>query len=325
MRYSRHLNDHSRTGSTRQQALRTAESGPSAPPADDEGTRQADSVTPSASKLKYVDHESFADSATDGRLWGPDRPEIPVPHYGLMPEVGVDSVAARRKPFALSRKDERVLFLRYNYAKFRLSRLAEQTESLSAEDAREQRRIWRERARQVQEKLVHANLPLVPAMARSLESPGPEFGELMSVGYAAVLRCIETFDIARGFKFSTYACRAILSAFRRLSGKARKHRSRFPVPFDPAMEQSDEVDRRHHRQRQNAIDALRVALRQNLAELSEKELQVLHERYIASDGRRPRTLPDVGEAVGLSKERVRQLEKRSLAKLRAVIEKQLAA
>ena len=57
------------------------------------------------------------------------------------------------------------------------------------------------------------------------------------------------------------------------------------------------------------------ALRQALAELSDREQEMLAMRFGLADGQR-RTLEDVGAEFGVTRERVRQIEAKTLAKLR---------
>jgi RNA polymerase primary sigma factor len=60
----------------------------------------------------------------------------------------------------------------------------------------------------------------------------------------------------------------------------------------------------------------REELRKALATLSERERQVLSLRYGLEDDQ-PRTLEETGELLGISRERVRQIQKEALEKLRA--------
>ncbi|MDH4144077.1 MAG: sigma-70 family RNA polymerase sigma factor [Acidimicrobiia bacterium] len=53
-----------------------------------------------------------------------------------------------------------------------------------------------------------------------------------------------------------------------------------------------------------------------LCRLDERERQVLRERYGLVDGGPPRTLTDIGKGLGLTSERIRQIERQALAKLR---------
>ena len=56
-------------------------------------------------------------------------------------------------------------------------------------------------------------------------------------------------------------------------------------------------------------------LREALGELSEKERQIIVMRFGIEDDR-PRTLREIGEELGISSERVRQIENQALVRLR---------
>jgi len=122
-----------------------------------------------------------------------------------------------------------MLFPRHNYAKYRLSKLLGSADGRSKRTRPRQERLWRRRACRTREKIVHANLPLVPAMAKRSRATGVDLADLISEGQMAVLRCIEHFDISRGFKFSTYARRAILACLHRLAAKERRYCRHVPV------------------------------------------------------------------------------------------------
>ncbi len=62
-------------------------------------------------------------------------------------------------------------------------------------------------------------------------------------------------------------------------------------------------------------EILRESMRKSLEALSERERTVLELRYGLNDNR-PQTLDDVGKALGVTRERVRQIETRALRKLR---------
>lgn len=271
----------------------------------------------------YVRHPSFASSATEERLFGPERRAIRVSGYRLLPEVPEDSTCSREQRGPLGAQDERELFLRYNYAKYRLSKLLViQRRRFSSHRARHMV-TWHGRAMEIRAKLVQANMALVPAMAKRMAISSVEFGELVSEGYMAVLRSIEKFDVSRGFKFSTYACRAIQKAFQRLARKVRRYQRFFPVEFDSRLERSDHCERRRESQREDCVDAVQQVLRRNRAELSQVELAVVLERF-PLQARKRGTLAEVGRMVGLSKERVRQVQEVALGKLREALEDQLA-
>ncbi|MEZ6241833.1 MAG: sigma factor [Phycisphaerales bacterium] len=80
-------------------------------------------------------------------------------------------------------------------------------------------------------------------MAKRTRMSEVDFADLVSEGNMALLRAVDKFDAGRGFKFSTYACRAILKAFSRQGMKLSKYRQRFPTDFDPKLEESDYLER----------------------------------------------------------------------------------
>jgi RNA polymerase primary sigma factor len=64
-----------------------------------------------------------------------------------------------------------------------------------------------------------------------------------------------------------------------------------------------------------SVSLLQSHVEQVLGHLGERERQVVRMRYGLTDGE-PRTLEEVGRAFGVTRERVRQIEAKSLAKLR---------
>ncbi|HMR30232.1 MAG TPA: RNA polymerase factor sigma-32 [Geminicoccaceae bacterium] len=62
-------------------------------------------------------------------------------------------------------------------------------------------------------------------------------------------------------------------------------------------------------------------LAQSLAELSDRERTIIHERRLVEEGK---TLEELGVRLGISKERVRQIEHRALMKLKAAILKRVS-
>jgi len=270
----------------------------------------------------YVSHPSFNSSTAEQKLFGGQAEAIEVPHWTHFPEVPEDIQSMRTARTTLSPKDEAKLFLRYNYARYRLSRLAEaQQRRHSARRAR-QMRLWHKRAMRARSDLVRANMALVLAMAKRTRIPNVEFSELVSEGNMALLRSVEKFDVSRGFKFSTYACRAILKSFNRLATKTGRYRQHFPTEFDPEMERSDYDVMKHDIQREDSIDALREILANNRANLSETERVIVMERFALASRGKGMTLAEVGRMVGLTNERVRQIQNMALAKIKAVLDEQ---
>ncbi len=272
--------------------------------------------------IDYVDHPSFASAGEADRLFGEDAPQVRVPAWSQFPEVAEDSPARQGPRIRLSAAEESLLFLRYNYARYRLAKLIAAEQRRKSIARARQMVMWYTRAVTVHAKLVRANMALVLAMAKRTRIPNVEFGELVSEGNMALLRSVDKFDVSRGFKFSTYACRAILKSFNRLATNTGKYRQRFPTEFDPDLEKSDYDVAKHEMERDDSVEALREILARNKAALSEVERTVVMERFAIGAGGKGRTLAEVGKMVGLTNERVRQIQKSALAKIRSVLDEE---
>ena len=271
-------------------------------------------------EVEFVDHESFTRSDTEEQLFH-QAEKLRVPAWAHFPEVPEDIHAVVKHRAALKPKEEALLFLRYNYARYRLSQLViAQLRRQAAGRARQILR-WFAEVLTARSDVVNANMALVLAMAKRTRIPNVEFNDLVSEGNMALLRAVEKFDVARGFKFSTYACRAILKSFNRLASKTGRYRSRFPVEFDPDLERSDHEDTKHDLQHEDAVGSLQEILVRNRAHLSRIEERIVRERFALNKAGRKRTLAEVGKMVGLTNERVRQLQNLALGKLRSVLDR----
>ena len=225
-------------------------------------------------------------------------------------------------PQLMKADEEKLMFLRFNYCKLRLSRLQRliKKEGLTRERA-EELIEWHRRFEHFREYLVRTNLALVLAMAKRTRLGDVDFAEIVSEGNMALIRAVDKFNVDRGFKFSTYACRAILKAFSRTAMKHSRHRTRFPVEFEPDLEKSDWVDRKRDQVEEDCIDELKQIVDRNLADLSDTEQTVLRRRFNwQQQEESPLTLEEVGKIIGVTKERVRQIQNKALAKIRKLME-----
>ena len=269
----------------------------------------------------YMDSPIFHRRNAEKELFTAPDPELPaVSWYQPTREDSIEGVA--KVPQLMNAKEEQLMFLRFNYSKVKLSALQRQIkrEGLSRESG-DLFIDWHRRSEHFREYLVRTNLALVLAMAKRSRLGDVDFSEVVSEGNMALMRAIDKFSVERGFKFSTYACRAILKAFSRTAMKSSKYRQRFPVEFEPDLEQSDWADRRRDVVVEDCLDELRAIVDRNLADLSSVEQTVIRRRFNwqqVDDA--PMTLEEVGRIIGVTKERVRQIQNKALAKIRTVME-----
>ena len=204
--------------------------------------------------MRYMDSPVFRQKNLEKELFNFDsEPQLPmVSWYQPTCDEAVDQTMAAA-PQLMKGNEERMMFLRFNYSKLRSADFQKliKKSGLTRERANEFL-DWHRRFEHFREYLVRTNLALVLAMAKRTRLGDVDFAEIVSEGNMALIRAVDKFSIDRGFKFSTYACRAILKGFSRTALKASRHRTRFPVEFEPEMEKSDWQDRRRMRSKKIA-------------------------------------------------------------------------
>ena len=201
--------------------------------------------------FSYMDSPTFRHKRVEEELFTEDAErELPLTSWYQPTRDDVADFGSGSPPQLMKGPEERLMFLRFNYCKKRLCALQKQIRAGGLTMSRAQEFLdWHRKFEHFREYLVRTNLALVLAMAKRTRLGDVDFAEVVSEGNMALLRAVDKFSVDRGFKFSTYACRAILKAFSRTAMKASKHRTRFPVEFEPEMEQSDWADRRRDRSR----------------------------------------------------------------------------
>ncbi len=334
--------------------------------------RSLDEAAPSESEL---------DDAAAGAA---ELGEIDEPAQGPAPRLASDGWAAGADPVRaylkeigrvplLAAEQEVDLAKRIEAGLFAAEKLASGV-AMSASSRRELE--WIERDGQAAKRgLIEANLRLVVSLAKRYTGRGMAFLDLIQEGNLGLMRAVEKFDYAKGYKFSTYAMWWIRQSITRaMADQSRTIRvpvhvvdcinklmrlqrqfvqsvGREPTAEELADELGLSVERVHEIRSiaQEPVsfhapvgeddgtlgdliedaDAIAPAdaatqslmfeqLRQVLGSLGEREQCVLTMRFGLLDGT-PHTLEEVGRRLGVTRERIRQIENKTLAKLRQPI------
>ena len=270
--------------------------------------------------LDYMPNEQFAEAVSNKNL----EEEI----LGSVPP-GTEPVRKPRLPAGLpsylaslyqipllERHQEAHLFRKMNYLKFKAFGLRERLDPTRPITSQmdEIEEVY-DRAVATKNEIIRANLRLVVSIAKRHVGQGENFFELVSDGNISLIRAVEKFDFARGNKFSTYASWAIMKNFARTIPDEHRHRDRFRTSHSEMFsatedERTDQYEQEtDHLQRRNQIEKI-------LTRLDEREQRIIIDRFGLTRGEEPRTLKQVGSSMGVTKERIRQIEARALNKLR---------
>ena len=272
--------------------------------------------------LDYMHNDCFAQGSMAKEILGP----LPVSETATR-KVRVPSglppyLAALYETPLLTREQEQHLFRKFNYLKYRANKLREKLDPAKAKSALmdEIERLYEE-AVIVKNQIVRSNLRLVVSIAKRHVTPSDNFFELVSDGNMSLIRAAEKFDYARGNKFSTYASWAIMKNFARTIPNEFKHRDRFRNGHEE-MFSSQEDDGLNPFQALNAQQLREDQVGRILSRLDDREQQIIISRFGLDHSQEPQTLKEVGAALGVTKERIRQIEARALNKLRVAADEE---
>ncbi len=279
----------------------------------------------------FIDSPAFYEKDASNKIYV-DAPPVPKPDTSWYHPVMDDLSSARNRTVKSSQQviltgaQEKVLFHQFNFARFRIHKMQQDVwarpDRKPAPDQAQEILNWHRIADRIREQIAETNLALVLAMAKRTRMSEVDFADLVSEGNMALLRAVDKFDAGRGYKFSTYACRAILKAFSRQGMKLSKYRQRFPTDFDPKLEKSNFLETKRTTFEKDAAEEVKRIVLENRADLSDVERTVIEHRFGLESGEneRPMTLEQVGQIIGVTKERVRQIQNKAMEKIRLQLE-----
>jgi RNA polymerase primary sigma factor len=275
-------------------------------------------------KVKFIDdelyHQSDAEMMVDTLAKehdtidvSPARSSSSLSDELRMPRDVPSAIASLCSAPLLTPARERALFLKFNYHKMRFvtARRRLEPDFARVRDLNLLEGHLR-RAAETKNLILRSNLRLVVSIARKHLRPGLSLMELVSDGTMTLMRAIESFDTHRGNKFSTYATLALMKGFARSVPQMLASHTR------GRGQQSEEFafeipDRRATAAAERFL--AREEVGQLLQRLDSRERDVVRGHFGLGESA-PATYDQLAQRLGLSKERVRQIERVALAKLR---------
>ena len=215
----------------------------------------------------------------------------------------------------LTKNEEQYYFRRMNWLKFRAATARGRLDKKRATRRQiEEIEGWLAESETVKSIIITSNLRLVVSIAKKFIDPSNSFEELVSDGNVALMRAVEKFNFALGNRFSTYATYAIQRHFFRMSHKGRQQRNRFVSSDESLKDRAEETPSAEYCSAEQ-IGVLKEVFSSFLGDLEPRERQIVVARF-GFDGKPPRTFRELGSAMGVCKERIRQIQTRALDKLR---------
>lgn len=217
----------------------------------------------------------------------------------------------------LSKEEETSCFRSMNFLKHQLRCVQSDLKSSRSNSRIDQLNELAHQIRMIRDHLIHSNLRLVIALVKKFVTQQFTFEELYSEGVVTLMQAVEKFDFERGFRFSTYAYRSISRALYNCAVKQQQQNILFVEEPDEWVSQA--VDPSSN---ENFADQLWRNMRDRLIELVQhldrREQLIIRARYALSPSGKVKTFQTLADKLGISKERVRQLEQRAVNKLQSM-------
>ncbi len=238
----------------------------------------------------YVIHPSFTDT-TAATLFGPVREDIRDENNShMLDEVTRDR--AQRMHYAAYRADHSV--------------------------AKRTKDRWHAAYLSFRDQIVVGNRKLIYRAVRRWMPPSAYADDMVGDCHIVLIQAVAAYNPWIGIRFSTYAFTCLMRALSRLSQRHAADRLAHSVPLD-ALPHGEPPDWTTEELPQVRLQRIDEFLREGNELLSAREKMVLSRRFSLDDRAASGTLEQVGKELGLSKERVRQVQASALGKLRKAL------
>lgn len=282
--------------------------------------------------LDYIANPAFEDVAQEISILAdmPGLAEYEAQRRSMkVPKDAPPELASLYEVPLLNKEQEQHLFRKMNFLKHQAKTLLDAMQLDSGEiDTSAVRTEHLDRVEElidqanvVKEVLINANMRLVVSIAKRHSAQAENFFELLSDGNMSLIKAVEKFDFARGNKFSTYASWAIMKNFARSIPEDKVRRERYMTGAEEIFDSRQDTRSNEHEILASAEQATHKVNRL-LEYLDPREREIIRLRAGLDNNSEGMTLEKIGEKLGITKERVRQLNVRAMKKLRHIVDGQ---
>jgi len=280
--------------------------------------------------IECIYHTSFDDPAEEATIRAPmpGAEQFDAARRSLrVPKDAPPELASLYEVPLLSKEQEQHLFRKMNFLKHKAAKMLEEMKTptgridphqVRTQDLDEIERLLAE-ANKVKDLLINCNMRLVVSIAKRHSGQTDNFFELLSDGNMSLMRAVEKFDYSRGNKFSTYASWAIMKNFARSIPEEKTRRERFVTGTEEFFDIAPD-NRTDEQELLNTAEQASHKVNRLLQYLDPREREIIRMRAGLESGYEGMTLEKIGEKLGITKERVRQLNVRAMKKLRTLAE-----
>jgi RNA polymerase sigma factor (sigma-70 family) len=268
--------------------------------------------------IEFMFHPLFESTDAESIVLGPEPAGSDKPTMFRVPPGLPPYFAQLHSIPLLTREQETYYFRKMNYLRFKAARLRDQLDVVQSKPrAVDQIDQYLNEAAEVKNFLIRSNLRLVVSIAKRHLKRNGNFYEMISDGNISLIRAIEKFDFGRGVKFSTYATWAIMKNYARSIPAEYVQLDRYRTGSDELFLASPDQRSYEYEQETNIVRQ-QAAISHMLNRLDDRERTIIMNRFGLNQEGERQTLEELGGRLGLTKERIRQLETRALNKLRKI-------
>ena len=274
-----------------------------------------------ALRIEFIASGSFSEPTAESEILGDYLFGTGLDETNVKPSKAPDlpsHLARLCEAQLLTPDEEKSVFYRMNYLRFRADALKAKGDASNSWNCRRIASLLNA-ADWYRDWIVKSNMRLVISIVKKFVNPQNGFDDLLSDGIVALMRAVDKFDVGMGFRFSTYATQVLRrSTYRSVMENQTDRQRSVGSIHENGIDIAD--DQKESSMSEQRWHELRARLSLMLDHLDRREKFIIRARFSLGGHRRIQTLQRLADKLGVSKERIRQLEKRALDKLRGMSE-----